>query len=186
MARKRSSSRALERLRKAKKGEQGVREHERMGESFRALVDKYRTLQEEDRYDGLPLARLAIVGEAHAERLKEKGVASGDDLIRKAGTPAEREALARELDVSLDLLERWALTTDLMRVSGIDAGKANLLEWERAGSLEALRGSNAEGLARLLGQLNQAQQLAKQPPQVEETRRWIQDAGHLEPEVQIG
>lgn len=163
----------------------GVRDGKDTEEQFTNLLKKYRAREEVRGSNGLPLARLAPIGKGHAERLEGTGVVHGTDLIEKVGTPEAREAIAAKLDVSPVLLERWALLADLMRVPGIDAGEAGLLDWARVGSLDALKESDAEDLANLLEHLTQARLLTVQPPKADEVRGWIEEANKLQPQVRV-
>jgi tetratricopeptide (TPR) repeat protein len=133
--------------------------------------------------DALPLAGVAIIGDTYARQLKERGIVTEDDLILKADTPAAQRALADVLGINDDLVRRWALLADLMRIGAIDAQHANLLEAAEVRSLRDLRGSNPEELTRLLHQLNQAQSIVAGPPSAESVRQWVSEAKHTKPKV---
>lgn len=143
---------------------------------FDELIEKYAAPTLSKAKDRLPLADLAAIGETYAALLKEHGISSRDDLIRKADTREAQQTLAEELGIDVSLVRRWALLTDLLRIVGLDVPSANLLEASDVRSIRQLSNSNPEKLTRLLGQVNRGRSLVKETPSEETLRRWITDA----------
>jgi tetratricopeptide (TPR) repeat protein len=135
--------------------------------------------------DQLYLAGLEIVGETHAKQLKQQGIISRDDLVSKAATPAIRQELAERTGISPDLLQRWALLADMMRVVGTDIPQANLMVTADVDSLKLLKESNPDELAMLLHQVNQSRSLVKQTPEVETVRKWVKEASNTRRMVKL-
>ena len=143
---------------------------------FENLIKRYARPTLPQPADQLDLADLESVGEVHAKQLKQQGIVSRDDLVAKAGTPAARRRLAEKTGIRAVLLQRWALLADMMRVAGADIPQANLMVAADVDSLKALKKCDANELALLLHQVNQARSLVKQPPEVETVRNWVSKA----------
>lgn len=107
-------------------------------------------------------------------------------MVLEANTIMARRALADQLGIDINLVRRWALLVDLMRIVGIDAQRVNLLEAAGVGSLRDLRNSDPEALARLLHQINRARSLVPEPPSVDSVRQWINEAKETTPKVSDG
>lgn len=154
---------SLKRLREDKKGD------------FDKLIKKY-SAPITPSADLLPLAGLRLIGATYAKQLKEQGIVSYDDLIRKAKDCEARKALAEKLCINDKFLQRWALLADMMRIVGIDTQYANLLEAAGVRSLDDLKVSDSHELTKLLHQVNSAQSLVKQLPPEETVQQWVRDA----------
>jgi tetratricopeptide (TPR) repeat protein len=161
---------------------EGVREDKETKEDFAKLIKKYAP-QKKPHSSDLPLAGIAIIGEAYAKQLKEQGIVSQSDLILKADTTSSRKEVAKKLGISTQLLHRWALLADLMRIVG-NTQNANLLEEAGVGSLKALQNvSDPSELADLLNEINKAMSLVSQTPSTETVRQWVQEAKKTELKV---
>jgi hypothetical protein len=163
-----------------------VRDDKTAKEAFAELSAMYAPPAKAKAAEASLLASIAIIGETYAKQLKERGIATEDDLVLKADTATAQKALADGLGINVNLVRRWALLADLMRIVGMDAQSANLLEAAGVGSLNALRSNDAEELARLLYQVNLARSVVAEPPSVEMVRRWIDEAKETTPKVSDG
>jgi hypothetical protein len=161
----------------------GVREDEKTKVEFDEIIHKYGGAQNLIDVDSLPLAGIAIIGDAYAKQLKENEIVSYCDLILKADTPQAQEALAKKLAISTQLLHRWALLADMMRIVG-NTQYVNLLEAADVNSLDALKKvSGICELTNLLNQINNAQSLVKTLPPMQTVQQWVQNAKKTEPKV---
>lgn len=197
VAREKAYKSALDGLRYAFQRERKLVEHARTDKSLRGvskakkgdfdkLIKQYAKPVLSQPADKPYLADLEIVGEAHAKQLKQQGIVSRDDLIAKAATPAARRRLAEKTGISLELLKRWALLADMMRVVGTDVPQVNLMVAADVDSLQALKESDPENLAMLLHQVNQARSLVKQLPELETVWNWVVKARHTRRMVNPG
>jgi tetratricopeptide (TPR) repeat protein len=160
----------------------GIREDKETKEDFAKWINKYAP-QETPYSSDLPLAGIAIIGEAYARQLKENEIESYCDLILKAGTHSLREELAKKLGISTQLVHRWGLLADLMGIVR-NTQNANLLEVAGVGSLKALQNvSDPCELANLLNEINKAMSLVSQTILPETVRQWVQEANKTELKV---
>jgi len=160
----------------------GLRNDRKTKAEFNEIIKKYGGLEPLAALDSLPLAGIAIIGEAYAKQLKENEIVSFCDLILKADTSSAREALAKKLGINTTLLQRWVHLADIMRIVG-NTQKVNLLEEAGVGTLDALKSSDPCELANLLNQINKAMSLVSQTPSIETIQQWVQEA--KKPEFKI-
>ena len=94
-----------------------------------------------------------------------------------------RVELAEKLDITTQLLLRWALLADLMRIVK-KPQYVNLLEEADVDSLEALRKvPDPCVMSNLLNQKNKTISFVSQTPSSETVQQWIQEARKTEPKV---
>jgi hypothetical protein len=162
----------------------GIRDDKEKKEAFAKLIEKYAPKEKPYSAD-MPLAGIAIIKEAYAKQLKEQGIVSHCDLILKADTSSSREELAKKLGISTQLLRRWALLADLMRIVG-NTKYVNLLEAADYDSIDALKKvSDPCELTNLLNQINKAMSLVPQTPSNETVQQWVKEAKDTEPKVPL-
>lgn len=120
---------------------------------------------------------------AVVERMHSVGIASTDDLLNKAGTPAARDKLAGQLGVAHEKVLTWANHADLMRVEGVAAGFSELLEAAGVDTVKELAHRNAEHLTTKLAMVNAQLNLTGRVPTQEQVAAWIEQAKGLVPKL---
>ena len=73
------------------------------------------------------LIEIEGLGPVYAEKLKQYGVRSFDDLLKNAATHKGRKEMSAAIGVSEKNLLEWATLADLMRIRGISLAYAVLL-----------------------------------------------------------
>ncbi len=131
-----------------------------------------------------PIKDIEGIGDVYGERLAQHGILTTDDILQRCQGPASRLLLARELDLSPDLLEKWTRMADLMRVKGVARQYSELLQAAGVAGVRDLRECRADVLLPRLLEVNQQQKLCKAPPVHREVASWIEHAGGLEPVLQ--
>lgn len=123
------------------------------------------------------LGRIRAIGPSFAAKLAKEGVTSPSELLDRAGDERDATALAPLLRVRTDLVARWGRLARLMTTIddlGIDG--ANLLDEARVDSIEALAGSDADALTRLVASVNEAFSIVPTVPTRDEVAHWIKEA----------
>ena len=92
------------------------------------------------------LTEIEGIGEVYAEKLKDGGVKTTDDLLEKCAAPSGREELAGETGISERLILRWANMADLFRIKGVSEEYADLLEAAGVDTVPELAQRDAENL----------------------------------------
>ena len=116
------------------------------------------------------------IGPVYAAKLKEAGVDTDAELLQRGGTRGGRADLAAATGISPDLILEWVNHADLMRLTGVGAEYADLLEAAGVDSCAELAHRNAANLAQTFGELDAARNTVRRIPTAGEVQRWIDEA----------
>ena len=120
------------------------------------------------------------IGATYAGRLREAGIATTEDLLLRAGSRSGRGMLAASSGIPERLLLEWVNHCDLMRIDGVGAEYADLLEATGVDSCAELATRNAANLHAALAEANATKELVRRLPSVEMVQRWIGAAGNAD------
>ena len=123
------------------------------------------------------------VGEAYAEKLKEAGIKTVEDLLERCATAKGRKDVSESTGISPKLILKWTNHADLFRISGVGPQFAELLEASGVDTVKEFRHRKAENLAEKMSEVNELMKLTKRVPSVVELQKMIDEAGKLEPRV---
>ena len=126
---------------------------------------------------------LKDLSDAAAQKLRESGVATTEQLLEAAGTASGRSALAGRIGESAGQVLTWVNEADLMRVPGIAEGYSQLLEAAGVDTVKELATRNAENLAAKLAEVNAERTLTGRIPTKEQVAAWVAAAKGLAPKV---
>jgi predicted flap endonuclease-1-like 5' DNA nuclease len=119
------------------------------------------------------------VGEKHAQKLKEAGVATAEELLKTGATPTGRKELAEKSGISQDLILEWVNHVDLFRIKGVGEEYSDLLEAAGVDTIPELAQRNAANLCAKLMEVNKVKKLVRQLPTEQMVAGWIQQAKEL-------
>ncbi len=113
-------------------------------------------------------------------KLLECGIETTQDLLQKTSTPARKEALAAELQLHLQHIQKWAALADLARIPAVGCQYCGLLLHSGICSPEQLAQTPLQTLHRLILRFYVAN-LQRQDlcPPKEQLAQWIQQAQNL-------
>jgi hypothetical protein len=109
--------------------------------------------------------------------LSREGVESVSDLAERTRDSAALRELSEALDVSEELVSRWAGIANLIEIPGIALQYANLLDAAGISSPRDLSRRSAPTVARLLADANTALGLVGRTPSEATVAEWIAVAG---------
>jgi predicted flap endonuclease-1-like 5' DNA nuclease len=75
----------------------------------------------------LPLNQISSVSTEAADKLQQLGLATNLDLLRSAGMKSQRQALAEQVGVTVQQINRWVVLADLTRVPSVGTVYADFL-----------------------------------------------------------
>lgn len=120
------------------------------------------------------------IGEQYAEKLREAGVRSTDDLLKKGASPQGRKELAAQTDLSAKQILEWVNHCDLFRIKGVGSEYADLLEAAGVDTVPELSKRNAHNLHRKILEINLEKKLVRRVPTSQEVSNWVEQADKLE------
>lgn len=116
------------------------------------------------------------IGPAFAAKLQAAGVRTSDALLERGGSKKGRDELAAATGISGKLILEWANHADLMRLKGVGAEYADLLEAAGVDSCAELAQRNAANLTTTFGELDAGRNTVRRIPTQAEVERWIAEA----------
>ena len=124
------------------------------------------------------------IGDVYAEKLKNCGIETSEDLLAKCAKPAGREALAEESGISSKLILTWTNHVDLMRINGVGPQFAELLEAAGVDTIKEFRHRVAANLQPKMEEINNQKHLVGRVPAVSEVEKMIEQAKELPPMIE--
>lgn len=129
------------------------------------------------------LKDLKDLSESAAQKLRDAGVATTEQLLEAAGTAASRSSLASRIGESSSQVLTWVNEADLMRIPGVAEGYSRLLEASGVDTVRELATRNAENLTAKLAEVNAERKLTGRIPTKEQVAGWVEAAKGLAPKV---
>jgi predicted flap endonuclease-1-like 5' DNA nuclease len=124
------------------------------------------------------------IGPAYGEKLRQAGVKSTEEILKRACGRKGRQELAEATGLDASLILTWVNMADLFRVKGIGAEYAELLKKSGVDTVKELRHRNPENLLAKMTEINSAgRQLVRSLPSLKEVESWVTLAKKLDPVV---
>jgi len=119
------------------------------------------------------------IGPSFATKLNAVGIKTTDGLLKQASTKKGRKELADKTGISEKLVLEWVNHIDLMRIKGVGAEYADLLEASGVDTVVELATRKADNLVKKMETINQEKQLVRQLPSLAMVEEWIKQAKTL-------
>jgi predicted flap endonuclease-1-like 5' DNA nuclease len=119
------------------------------------------------------------IGPAYAQKLKEIGVNTPEQLLHWGANPRGRQAIAERSEISSKLILKWVNQIDLYRVKGIGSEYAELLEQAGVDTVVELATRNPANLYQTLVAVNEAKKLVRKLPVISQVEDWVNQAKNL-------
>lgn len=120
-----------------------------------------------------------------AQKLRQAGIKSIDDLFEQGSTPRGRRKLADQTGLDLRLITSWVHQIDLQRIEGVGVGYASLLESAGVVTRRELARRNPENLRQVLERVNEEEELVRRLPSISQVTGWVAQASGLGGEIGI-
>ena len=126
------------------------------------------------------IAQLPGLSESDCSMLQELGITTTGQLLKQASTPQSKQALANQLQIKFQYVNKWVALADLARIPGIGCQYCGLLLHAGIGSVLQLAQTPAHRLHQQILRLQVAtMQRRDLCPHVEEVAAWIKQARAL-------
>ncbi|RME47285.1 MAG: DUF4332 domain-containing protein [Chloroflexi bacterium] len=131
-----------------------------------------------------PLSKLKGVSPELANKFKELGLTTSNQLLAVAGTPAGRDLLVAQVNEDPGLVSSLIKRADLLRIEGIGEVYVELLEEAGIDSIQQLASASPEALYAEIMKVNITNKMTQRPPTLTKVRRWVAQAAQLPKIVQ--
>lgn len=129
------------------------------------------------------LLKVEGIGEVYAQKLKEHGINTLEDLLEKGATPKGRDEIAKKTGISEKLILEWVNHADLFRVRGIGEEYSDLLEEAGVDTVVELAQRNPENLFATLVKVNEERKCVRKLPAMSLVTSWVEQAKKLERKI---
>jgi predicted flap endonuclease-1-like 5' DNA nuclease len=126
-----------------------------------------------------PISNILGIGSDATDRLKAAGIRTTSRLLDAAKGPKERKHLAEKTGLDEKRILSWANAADRMRIKGVGADYAGLLQAAGVDTVNQLRYRNPAKLAKSLAETNAKRKLARVLPSDQAVERWVARANRL-------
>jgi len=124
------------------------------------------------------------IGPAYGEKLRQAGINSVDQLLKKGCDRIGRDELSDTTGLDASLILTWVNMADLFRVKGIGGEYAELLKKSGVDTVKELRNRNPDNLLAKMTEVNSAgRQLVRALPSLKMVESWVALAKELDPMV---
>ena len=130
-----------------------------------------------------PISEISGIGPDVADRLKSVGIRTTTRLLDAAKGPKERKRLAEKTGLDEKRILSWANTADRMRIKGVGADYAGLLQAAGVDTVKELKYRNPERLAEKMAAANARNKRVRLLPSEKRVERWILAARKLDPKI---
>lgn len=120
------------------------------------------------------------IGSDVADRLRQAGIRTTTALIDAAKGPKERKHLANLTGFDERRILGWANSADRMRIKGVGADYAGLLQAAGVNTVKELRYRSPAKLAARMAEVNAKRKLARVLPSDRAVERWVDHAKKLQ------
>src|SRR3954466_11023760 len=127
-----------------------------------------------------PVREISGIGPDVADRLKLAGIRTTTRLLDLAKGPKERKRLAEQIGLDEKRILGWANTADRMRIKGVGADYAGLLQASGVDTVKELKYRNPAKLGRRMAEVNAKRKLARVLPSDRAVERWVDQAKKLQ------
>ncbi|HII86115.1 TPA: DUF4332 domain-containing protein, partial [Candidatus Bathyarchaeota archaeon] len=107
-----------------------------------------------------------------------------DELLGVGGTKQGRKELSEKTGISETVLLEWVNMADLFRIKGIGEEYSDLLKEAGVSTVIELARRNPENLQETLVGVNEAKNLVRRTPTLNQTKDWIEQAKRLPRKVE--
>jgi predicted flap endonuclease-1-like 5' DNA nuclease len=124
------------------------------------------------------------IGRVYASKLNKIGVNTTDELLEAGGTRQGRKELSDKTGISETVLLEWVNMADLFRIKGIGEEYSELLKEAGVNTVIELARRNPANLHETLVGVNDAKNLVRRTPTLNQTKDWIEQAKDLPRKVE--
>ncbi|ADU97468.1 DUF4332 domain-containing protein [Thermovibrio ammonificans] len=126
-----------------------------------------------------PVESIEGIGPKYGEKLRNAGIKTVEELLKKGSTPQGRRELAQKTGLDERLILDWVNRADLERVKGIGPQYAELLQRAGVNTVVELSKRNPENLLKKLEEVNREKKLVRKLPTLKQVKDWVEQAKAL-------
>ncbi|MGL4411102.1 MAG: DUF4332 domain-containing protein [Bacteroidales bacterium] len=119
------------------------------------------------------------IGPVIGEKLREQGISTTEELLKKCHTKSDRASLAKLSGINEKSILKFANMADLMRIKGIGEEYSELLEASGVDTVPELSHRVPSNLVSKMQEINAERKLTRRVPVLSEVEKWVAQAKEL-------
>jgi len=123
------------------------------------------------------------IGPVLGGKLEKAGIVTVESLLENGTTRTGRANIAKETGIPESQVLTFVNMADLMRVKGVGAEFAELLQAAGVDTIKELRTRNAENLHKKLEEVHAEKSLTRRVPSLDMIKDFIAQAGSTDPSI---
>jgi predicted flap endonuclease-1-like 5' DNA nuclease len=123
------------------------------------------------------------IGPVLGGKLEAAGIVTVEALLESGSTRAGRANIAKETGISESQILEFVNMADLMRIKGVGAEFAELLQAAGVDTIKELRTRNADNLHKKLEEVHAEKGLTRRVPSLDMVKDFITQAGKTDPSI---
>ncbi len=138
------------------------------------------TNQSQIKASSYPITRLPGLSEQNQAQLKACGITNTKQLLQKAGTLQQQNAIATQLEININHLKKWVALADLARLPNVGYKYCGVLLHSGIASVAQLAQTPPHRLHRQILKMQVAtMQRRDLCPTVDEIQKWVKQANSI-------
>jgi predicted flap endonuclease-1-like 5' DNA nuclease len=125
------------------------------------------------------IIKIEGIGPVYRQKLQSVGVKTVEKLLKLGATSTGRDKLAKDADISRDLILEWVNHADLWRIKGVGEEYSDLLEEAGVDTVVELAQRRADNLFAKMNEINMTKKLVRRLPTESQVADWINQAKKL-------
>ena len=131
----------------------------------------------------MKITEIEGIGQVYADKLKNAGVLTVEELLVKGATKSGRKSLAEKTGIDESKILSWVNMADLFRIKGVGQQFAELLHAAGVDTVKELRTRNAENLHAKLVEIHVEKKITRTVPGLSQVSHYINQAMNLDPVI---
>lgn len=131
----------------------------------------------------MKITKIEGIGQVYADKFKNAGVVTVENLLIEGGTKSGRKNLAEQTGIEESKILTWVNMADLFRIKGVASQFSELLHAAGVDTIKELKTRNAEHLHTKLVEVQKEKKITRTVPGLSQVSDFISQAGSLPPIV---
>ena len=145
------------------------------------LTKQEKAMQGESTEVFCEIEKIRGIGPGHGMRLRKLGITTNQDLLHTVSSSKDVRSIADKLSRKPSEILSWKKMADFLRIKGVSAEFAKLLELSSINSTQDIADSNATVLAEKMSRARKKERRIHNMPDDKEINDWISHARTIEP-----
>jgi predicted flap endonuclease-1-like 5' DNA nuclease len=153
------------------------------GSCLNKCINEFKFVRIEFKNLKMKITKIEGIGQVYADKFKNAGVVTIEDLLVEGGTKSGRKNLAEQTGIEESKILTWVNMADLFRIKGVGSQFSELLHAAGVDTVKELKTRNAENLHARLVEVQEKTKITRAVPTLSQVSDFVSQSGSLPPIV---